>query len=414
MTISCPNCGKPLRPGVRFCGNCGSQVPAGPAQTQGNAATTLCPHCNSPVREGAKFCNNCGKSLDQAVQPTTPSPGAARPAGAPPGSPPPVSPPPVAGVAPEAGRQAAARPATPARPRRSGWLLALVGILVIACLLVGVGGFFYLRNQGGILSVLRGTTPSATLLPPTTQAVPAETTEAPTATVDLSPTETTEPLPTTALPQETEPPIQDTPVITATSTITVEMLAQQPVTLLVDDFDGLLSLNWNTWGSPRPHIKPGPQNTSWLELVAEQPGSAGITSKREIPVPNAPGVMIEFDAQLDEMFPQYTITFDWDQMSYDRGPENTDPGVIHLEIRRNKMQFGTPMTASGCESELVGTALHTFTLRIVDNQGVDLYLDGDGLPACRIPNMGQDVVPGRISFSGLGWITHVLITGPAE
>jgi hypothetical protein len=409
MTISCPNCGKPLRPGVRFCGNCGSQVPAGPAQAQENAATTLCPHCNSPIRLGAKFCNNCGKAIDQAVQPAAPPPGAARPAGAPP-----ATPPPVAGVAPQAGGQAAARPVTPVRPRRSGWLWVLAGLLVIACLLVSVGGFFYLRNQGGILSVLRGTTPSAMPLPPTTQAVPAETTEAPTATIELSPTETTGPLPTTSVPQETVPPIQDTPIVTATSTITVEMLTQEPVILLVDDFSGPLTLNWNRWGSPGAHIKPGPQNTSWLELVAQEPGAAGITSKREKPVPNAPGVVIEFDAQLNEMYPQYALTFDWDLMSYDRGPENADPGAIHLEIRRNKMQFATPMTASGCENELVGMVSHTFTLKIVDNQGVDLYLDGDGLPICRIPNMGQDVVNGRISFSGLGWVTRVLVTEPAK
>jgi len=409
MTISCPNCGKPLRPGVRFCGNCGSQVqvPAGP-QAQGNAATTLCPHCKSPVRSGAKFCNNCGKALDEAVQPAVSPAGMPRPAGAPP-----VMPPPAASVASQAPRPAEARPATSARPRRSGWLWALAGLLVVVCLLVSVGGFLYYRNPAGIFSALKRATPSATALPPPTQAIPAATTEAPAVTVELLPTDATAPLSTTPALQETVAPIQDTPVVTVTSIITAETFTQEPITLLVDDFEGPLSLNWNTWGNPRPHVKPGPQG-SWLELVAEEVGAAGITSKREKQVPNAPGVVIEFEAQLDERFPQYVLIFDWDQMSYDRGPENRDPGAIHIDIRRDTMKFGTPMTAQGCERGLTGTVSHTFTLQIVEGQGVDLYLDGDGLPICRVTDMGQEVVPGRISFTGLGWVTRVLVTDQAK
>jgi hypothetical protein len=404
MTISCPKCGKPLRPGVKFCGNCGSPVQAGP-QAQTDAATILCPHCNSPVRSGAKFCNVCGKALDQVPQPAAPPAGGARPAGAPPVMPPPA-------VASQEGRPAEARPVAPARRRRSGWLWALVGLLVIVCLLAGGGGFLYFRNPAGLF---RKATTSATALPATTQVILATTTEAPTATIELQPTDTTAPLPlpTTSVPEETVPPVQETPVVTVTSTITSAEPTQEPVTLLFDDFTDSLAFNWNTWGNPRPLIKPGPQS-SWLDLVAEDSGAAGVTSKREKAIPNASGVVIEFGAQLNERFPQYVLMFDWDPMSYDRGPDNRDPGAIHLEIRRNKMQFSTPRTASGCESELAGTVSHTFTLRIVEGQGVDLYIDGDGLPVCRIANMGQEVVAGRISFTGLGWVTRVLVTGPAK
>ena len=78
-TTSCPNCGKPLRPGARFCGNCGHTIPATPAAQVGvppaGPATIACPQCGKPVRVGAKFCSNCGKVLQaESASPATPIP----------------------------------------------------------------------------------------------------------------------------------------------------------------------------------------------------------------------------------------------------------------------------------------------------------------------------------------------------
>jgi uncharacterized Zn finger protein (UPF0148 family) len=47
-TTSCPNCGKPLRPGARFCGNCGHTIPATPSAQAGTPP--------SPARNAVSQC----------------------------------------------------------------------------------------------------------------------------------------------------------------------------------------------------------------------------------------------------------------------------------------------------------------------------------------------------------------------
>src|SRR5439155_602187 len=52
----CPNCGKNIPAGARFCPSCGSlAVVAKPA---------VCEVCQTPVVAGAKFCLSCGHRLD--------------------------------------------------------------------------------------------------------------------------------------------------------------------------------------------------------------------------------------------------------------------------------------------------------------------------------------------------------------
>jgi len=71
MTATCPNCGKPLRTGAKFCGSCGFEITSQkPEESQAqilasNQSSDVCPHCGKSVRQGAKFCNSCGKSIDQ-------------------------------------------------------------------------------------------------------------------------------------------------------------------------------------------------------------------------------------------------------------------------------------------------------------------------------------------------------------
>ena len=51
---ACQTCRNPLKPGIRFCGNCGAAVPEAPP---------VCPQCGRPVNPGARFCGVCGKAI---------------------------------------------------------------------------------------------------------------------------------------------------------------------------------------------------------------------------------------------------------------------------------------------------------------------------------------------------------------
>ncbi len=51
MAVTCPSCGAPARPGVRFCEECGQRLPA------------TCPSCGAPVPSDKKFCGACGAPL---------------------------------------------------------------------------------------------------------------------------------------------------------------------------------------------------------------------------------------------------------------------------------------------------------------------------------------------------------------
>jgi hypothetical protein len=85
----CPRCGQPVRPGVRFCGNCGATLAALAAPAV-PAATIPCPQCGSAVRSGARFCPVCGSQ----VSGVPPAPPPAPPHWSPPPLPPQWAPPP--------------------------------------------------------------------------------------------------------------------------------------------------------------------------------------------------------------------------------------------------------------------------------------------------------------------------------
>jgi class 3 adenylate cyclase/tetratricopeptide (TPR) repeat protein len=88
--MRCPSCQAETVPGMKFCGNCGTKLPA------------LCPGCGTEVLPGFKFCGECGTPL----APAAPAPAAAGPAAvapAPPpvaAAPPPPPAPPVAAAPP--------------------------------------------------------------------------------------------------------------------------------------------------------------------------------------------------------------------------------------------------------------------------------------------------------------------------
>jgi subtilisin family serine protease len=53
--MRCQTCGAAVRPGTRFCTECGHSITAG-------GQPRACPHCGRQLREGARFCPYCGKT----------------------------------------------------------------------------------------------------------------------------------------------------------------------------------------------------------------------------------------------------------------------------------------------------------------------------------------------------------------
>lgn len=59
QALNCPRCGWPVRPGQKFCGNCGLGL------------TRVCPSCGVQAKTENRFCENCGTAL--SVWADTPS-----------------------------------------------------------------------------------------------------------------------------------------------------------------------------------------------------------------------------------------------------------------------------------------------------------------------------------------------------
>ncbi len=64
-TMPCPRCGRPVRVGARFCGNCRTPLgaPTMPPPPPIAPQPPRCPNCGNPVRAGAKFCGTCRARL---------------------------------------------------------------------------------------------------------------------------------------------------------------------------------------------------------------------------------------------------------------------------------------------------------------------------------------------------------------
>jgi len=403
-TTACPKCGQPLRPGVRFCGNCGSPVSVGLPQAAAaqvpQAGDNLCPHCGKPVRSGAKFCSNCGKVIEQpAAQPVSPQKVEPASAGQ---APPPAQ---AQAVRPVLASSAVAKAAPASQNRKSGralWVWLGVLVLVIVCILVPATGYLLVRNHffGLIKTPSSSPTPQVTVSSNVTpKATEAQHTKVPPTSVPSpKPTKTEAPAGApTALP-----PTAGIPTVALSPTAGVTVTLSTPQVLFFDEFNSDLNNQWKVWGDPRPKISRGPGD-NWLDLaVSETLGSAGITSKQELK--NEAGVEFIIKGQLNTSYSQYALYFDWDPVQVQRGPGNIDPGIIHLEIQKSKAILETPLTKNQCSVDINGSQSHTYRLRIA-GRGVELVVDNQ--PACGSPDMGLASTSGRISFTGIGWITRV-------
>lgn len=67
----CPNCHQETSDGKRFCGKCGANLSATPANAVSSPAgsSTRCPACGSAVSPGVKFCGECGTAMQAEVLP---------------------------------------------------------------------------------------------------------------------------------------------------------------------------------------------------------------------------------------------------------------------------------------------------------------------------------------------------------
>jgi hypothetical protein len=66
--LICAHCGQNLKPGTKFCPECGQVVATirpvvATVETAAPAQTAVCPRCGNPVKSGAKFCRKCGGLL---------------------------------------------------------------------------------------------------------------------------------------------------------------------------------------------------------------------------------------------------------------------------------------------------------------------------------------------------------------
>lgn len=62
----CPNCGSPVEDDSKFCGKCGTAIPAPEAAEQ---SVFFCPNCGEKLPASSAFCPNCGTALESASAP---------------------------------------------------------------------------------------------------------------------------------------------------------------------------------------------------------------------------------------------------------------------------------------------------------------------------------------------------------
>ena len=53
--VTCPSCGAPASPDLRFCGNCGTSL------------ERTCPSCGQSWAPSFRFCGNCGTPLTEVA-----------------------------------------------------------------------------------------------------------------------------------------------------------------------------------------------------------------------------------------------------------------------------------------------------------------------------------------------------------
>jgi hypothetical protein len=425
MNTTCPSCGRPVRPGTKFCGNCGATLPAVPAAKPPTAegassvtpaaGQTACPHCEKPVRLEARFCPNCGQTLVKAG-----AVGAAAPATPPPGVLKPVTPPPQAversGAQPKPVQQAKPSPtpaqkpvpstappasaAKPAPPKRSGRFWLLVGGAISIIIIFGAFSAWGISKSGIFARDTETPTTTATWTATTTFTLqPSETlTLAPTLTLIPPPSDTATITPTLTATTTETPPAD----IILTPTASILPPAGAPV--LSESFSGDLAdlaQRWTVWGTAFS-LQDG-----MLELKGLTPTDTGLTSKQEFLARE--NTIIQFEVTLLGNSSQHQILFNWDPKTINRNP-NTNPGPIHMQIGGENPAIKVGLAE--LPLPLLDNQLHKFEIKILKDSLVSFSIDGREIGKLPLPRL--PIINGKISFSGSGRIDNINVFTPTE
>lgn len=415
MSATCPNCGKPVRPGTRFCGSCGAPIPASPRLVA--PAGAVCPHCGKPVRPGAKFCSHCGKTIsagegaaaaEPAVVQTVES-GVQAPAA-------PTS-------APTRGRPSGPlAPPAPTKSRKWLWLgLGLAGILV--CGAVAVSAYLF-RPQ--LMQLIGRATATATLAPSATpqpsstptSAPPSETatlSPVPTATASFTPSATPTITPTLMLtptvattPGATQKPEKTETRVPPTFDIPIPPLPSLPPPgdfLFGDDFGLDWFERWDIWGDPDCDVERYGDD-DFLSIFSE-PRSGGIRQRK--PFTLTIGTEMVFVVRLPEQlldFPAPFVLY-WDPIERLRKPSDP-PGPLHMEIRqRNALIYARSLITNPCVINFSNPAAlqRTFVVRMNQDRTITVFENSEPQRVCLIPNLDGLPLTGRVSFAGQGMIS---------
>jgi hypothetical protein len=209
--MTCTNCGKEIRTGMKFCGGCGTSAPAAPAGI-------ACAGCGSANLESARFCVKCGNALGAVVPAaqTLPSPLVPGPVGAVaprPVFPAPPSLPPAGFPLPPGPPQPFAKPEgpPPAATGRNPLSIVLLALLLGAALGGGWYGYRWWHNRGQTARQAAAESAGAPAA-----AVPAGARAA--GSNDVPPADTTTPV---AASRRSEEPVTQAPVPRANNVLPV-------------------------------------------------------------------------------------------------------------------------------------------------------------------------------------------------
>lgn len=402
MSSTCQHCGKPVRPGARFCGSCGSALQEAKAAPSPKAEGDLCPHCGEPVRPDAKFCASCGQSIPTAVEDAVIVAVAAsshdetvttqeQPPPSEPGDP-----------ASDAGIPPSDTPPSKSFFSRYWWLVLLGGLL---CVIIITGSILYTQDPFDWQAT---DTPAAAVVATVTVTetpVQIETDE------ERTPTESQTPIATTSktleptfdeqtqeastTPETGTPSLGSTVPLPPTETSTPEIV-------LEEDFEAGLDENWDVWGQPTPTTS-GPNTNKALDLDGDL-DMVGVTYKEDISI--EPILEISFDAALKDISPDDNLTFYWDPGSESRQPGKR-PGPIQVLIGDEMAQLIIVQKNPACQYELPDNKSRTYSVAIGENSSVSFLVDGENV--CSVTMQGLPESIGLISYSGRGWVDNVLI-----
>ncbi len=141
----CATCAKPLKPGARFCGKCGSRYEPRPTVTP---PLPVCRNCGTPLEPDLRFCCNCGTRVLPTtgafpIQPQLESPPPLEPAYS--NQPPPIpsyqSPGPAMSNIPFA---------PPVARRKTGRIIAIVAVICVSAAIL-VYTISFLKYRAGWL-----------------------------------------------------------------------------------------------------------------------------------------------------------------------------------------------------------------------------------------------------------------------